>query len=67
LGIPELSRCWHFGDIPGRAVYQGRAGGVATPPWTRQRVPASAAVVVIVAVLAIIADAEQYLTLAVMH
>jgi hypothetical protein len=52
----------------GRAVYQGLgAGGVATPPWTRQRVPASAAVVsptskswVIVAVLAIIADAEQY-------
>ncbi len=52
----------------GGAVYQGLgAAGVATPPWTRQRVPASAAVVsmtskswVIVAVLAIIADAEQY-------
>jgi hypothetical protein len=50
------------------AVYHGLgAAGVTMPPWTRQRVPASVAVVsttskswVIVAVLAIIADAEQY-------
>jgi len=49
-------------------IYQGLgAAGVTMPPWTRQRVPTSVAVVsttskswVIVAVLAIIADAEQY-------